>query len=101
MQQATNFGSLIVPHASMQEIQQAETACKQAMDSADLFEKEKLEHLMIALETLEKLGTKVSCVVDNPPYMGSSKMNKNLSDFVKRSEERRVGKEEKGRMVQM
>src|SRR5690625_7497051 len=32
MQQATNFGSLIVPHASMQEIQQAETACKQAMD---------------------------------------------------------------------
>src|SRR5690625_672361 len=83
MQQATNFGSLIVPHASMQEIQQAETACKQAMDSADLFEKEKLEHLMIALETLEKLGTKVSCVVDNPPYMGSSKMNKNLSDFVK------------------
>src|SRR5690625_2832278 len=83
MQQATNFGSLIVPHASLQEIQQAKEACKEVMDSADLFEKEKLEQLMIALETLEKLGTKVCCVVDNPPYMGSGNMNKELSDFVK------------------
>ncbi|WP_428236544.1 BREX-1 system adenine-specific DNA-methyltransferase PglX [Gracilimonas sp.] len=83
MQQATNFGSLIVPRASLQEIQQAKTACEQAMDSADLFEKEKLEQLMIALETLEKLGTKMCCVVDNPPYMGYRKMNKLLSEFVK------------------
>jgi type II restriction/modification system DNA methylase subunit YeeA len=83
MQKATNFGSLIVPHASLQEIQKAKTACKEVMDSADLFEKEKLEQLMIALETLEKLGAKVTCVVDNPPYMGSGKMNKQLSDFVK------------------
>src|SRR5690625_6451804 len=29
------------------------------------------------------LGIKVSCVLYNQPYMGSSKMNKNLSDFVK------------------
>ncbi|MCG2587770.1 BREX-1 system adenine-specific DNA-methyltransferase PglX [Rhodohalobacter sulfatireducens] len=83
MQQATNFGSLIVPHASLQETQQAKTACEQAMDSADLFEKEKLEQLMIALETLKKLAVKVCCVVDNPPYMGSGNMNKELSEFVK------------------
>jgi len=83
MQQATNFGSLIVPHASLQEIQKANTACEQAMDSADLFEKEKLEQLVVALETINKLGTKVCCVVDNPPYMGSGNMNKELSDFVK------------------
>src|SRR5690625_5048887 len=85
MQQATNFGSLIVPHASLQEIQKAKTACEQAMESADLFEKEKLEQLIVALETLERLGTKVSCVVDNPPYMGSRKMNKNLKEFVKKN----------------
>ena len=83
MQQATNFGSLIVPHAAMLDIQKAKEACMQAMDTADLFEKEKLEQLSFALDTLERLGTKVSCVVDNPPYMGIKKMNKSLSNYVK------------------
>ncbi len=82
MQQATNFGSLIVPHASVQEINQANAACEKAIDSADLFDKEKLEQLMVALDTIDKLGTKVSCVVDNPPYMGSSNYNNELKDFV-------------------
>lgn len=83
MQQATNFGSLIVPHASLQEIEKAKVACEQSMESADLFGKEKLEQLVFTLETLEKLGTKVCCVVDNPPYMGSGKMNSNLKKFTK------------------
>ncbi len=52
------------------------------MDSADLFEKEKLEQLMFALDTLEKLGTKVCCVIDNPPYMGTGNCNQELKDFV-------------------
>jgi len=82
MQQATNFGSLIVPHAAIQEIQQSKVACEQAMDKANLFEQEKFEQLVIALETLEKLGAKYCCVVDNPPYMGSGNYNKELKDFV-------------------
>src|SRR5699024_9364221 len=85
MQQATNFGSLIVPYASLKGIQSAKLACEQAMDSADLFEKEKLKQLMIALETLEKLGTKVCCVVDNPPYMKSGNMNSELKSFVNKN----------------
>ncbi|WP_409028946.1 BREX-1 system adenine-specific DNA-methyltransferase PglX [Gracilimonas sediminicola] len=83
MQQATNFGSLIVPHASLQEIQKAKTACVKSMDSADLFEKEKLESLSTSLDDLKKLATKYDCSVANPPYMGSGKMNKELSNWVK------------------
>jgi len=83
MQQATNFGSLIVPHASTQEIHQVKAACKQAVDSADLFDKEKLEQLMVALKTLEKLSVKFCCIVDNPPYMGIRNMNEGLYDYVR------------------
>ena len=82
MRQATNFGSLIVPYASVEEIPKAKEACEKAMGSADLFEKEKLDQLLIALDTLVKLGIKFCCVVDNPPYMGSAKMNKDLSQYV-------------------
>src|SRR6056297_2655933 len=83
LQYATNFGSLIVPHASKKEIQQTKVACEKAMDKSDLFEHEKLQQLVISLETLDEIGTEYCCVVDNPPYMGSGNMNKELSDFVK------------------
>jgi len=83
MKQATNFGSLIIPHASLKEIQKTKEACEGAMATSDLFDKKKLTQLIIALETLNKLGTKVSCVVINPPYMNSGNMNSELSKFVK------------------
>lgn len=83
MQQATNFGSLIVPKTADNGLESAIVACKAEVGGTDFFEQEKLNKLIIALETLQKLSSKVCCVVDNPPYMGGGNMNKELADFVK------------------
>lgn len=83
MQQATNFGSLIAPHSSVGELKKAKELCAEKFDGVDLFEKEALEKLSSTLISLEKLGRKYYCSVANPPYMGSSKMNKELTNWVK------------------
>ncbi len=83
MQQATNLGSLILPHSPVQEFQKAIEVCERSKYTTELFDKEKIEQIMVAFTTLGKLGAKYCCVVDNPPYMGSGNMNKILSDFVR------------------
>ena len=85
MQEATNLGSLIQPQATNNELQKALKAVNTQLLKANLFDKQSLESIKRALEQLIQLGTKVSCVVDNPPYMGGGNMNKELSDFVKKN----------------
>lgn len=85
MQEATNLGSLIQPLTNSNELQTALKAVNTQLIKANLFDKQSLESIKTTLEQLIQLGTKVSCVVDNPPYMGGGNMNKELSDFVKKN----------------
>jgi hypothetical protein len=84
MQQATNFGSLITPTATEDEILRAQTQVQSKLEaSRDLFAGDALLELDAALVQLGELARKFWCVVDNPPYMGGSKMNPALSKFIK------------------
>ncbi|TQD38992.1 BREX-1 system adenine-specific DNA-methyltransferase PglX [Haloflavibacter putidus] len=84
IQQATNLGSLIVPHSSTLFLEETLQSLKvKEQTNSDLFIKEKLQQLVIALAQLVSLSRKYHCVVDNPPYMGGGNMNNPLADFVK------------------
>ncbi len=83
MQQATNYGSLIIPHTSTQNLESALSIIITKEKDADIFLKPQLEQLRIAIDQLVPLSQKYHCVVDNPPYMGGGNMNKELGDFVK------------------
>jgi len=83
MGQVTNLGSLIYPHSSLAELQTIKTKLQEKASTTDAFLSYQIQQLQIAVHTLIQLGEKYHCVVDNPPYMGSGKMNKELSDFVK------------------
>lgn len=84
MQQATNFGSLMVPNATRNEIEKAFEMVKYRVNTSDAFLSYKLENLKTALGQLLLLSHKYHCIVDNPPYMGGGNMNKILGDFVKK-----------------
>jgi type II restriction/modification system DNA methylase subunit YeeA len=83
MRQATNFGSLIVPHSLGSEIQKSLEATLKLKKSGDAFIQYQADQLYAALGQLELLARKYHCVVDNPPYMGGGNANKDLSDFLK------------------
>lgn len=83
MSQATNFGSLIIPKTTETELQKVLETTTNILPKADLFQRESLEKLKLAVEQLLPLSRKYHCIVDNPPYMGGGNMNKELSDFVK------------------
>ena len=83
MQQATNFGSLIAPHTSTQELEKILAGIISKENTGDVFLKYQLEQLKITVEQLILLSHKYHCIVDNPPYMGGGNMNKVLGDFVK------------------
>jgi hypothetical protein len=83
MQQATNYGSLIAPHTSTQELEKILSIIIAKENTGDAFLKYQLEQLKITIEQLILLSHKYHCVVDNPPYMGGGNMNKVLGDFVK------------------
>lgn len=83
MQQATNYGSLIAPHASTQELENVLAVIISQENTTDAFLKYNLVELKVAVQQLILLSKKYHCIVDNPPYMGDSKMNTILSDFVK------------------
>lgn len=86
LRQATNLGSLIVPHTGASEVRSLldQIEGQQQSSQADLFGQYELLQLKSALTQLQMLGEKYACVVDNPPYMGGGNMNAPLSDFVKR-----------------
>ncbi|MFY7860633.1 MAG: BREX-1 system adenine-specific DNA-methyltransferase PglX, partial [Chitinophagales bacterium] len=83
MQQATNFGSLISPHTSLNEMQKVLEVFKSKQNTVDAFLQYRLIQLSGAIKQLIPLCEKYYCVVDNPPYMGGGNMNKPLGDFVK------------------
>jgi len=83
MQQATNFGSLILPHANKSEIIQLLEKLNQLAPSVDVFQRGVIDALLNAFSQLSILSEKYYCVVTNPPYMGSGNMNKELSEWVK------------------
>ncbi|WP_373710173.1 BREX-1 system adenine-specific DNA-methyltransferase PglX [Kaistella sp.] len=83
LEQATNYGSLMIPKSSETFLNEALEKVKSALQKADLFQQELLEKLKLALLQLLPLSKKYHCIVDNPPYMGGGNMNKVLGDFVK------------------
>ncbi len=80
---ATNLGSLIQPRTSLDILEECYRKANTANQVAGIFEMEAYQQISEALGQLIRLSHKVSCVVDNPPYMGGGNMNKELSDFVK------------------
>ncbi|OKL42078.1 BREX-1 system adenine-specific DNA-methyltransferase PglX [Pontibacter flavimaris] len=85
MRQATNLGSLIVPHAGLPEIENVLRKIEEKLVQADMYEQYDLQQLKITMEQLRLLGQKYTCIVDNPPYMGGGNMNTSLADFIKQN----------------
>lgn len=85
LENATNFGSLIIPHSSEEFLKNGLLEIEKSLKKADIFEQNLLERLKLAISQLEQLSKKYHCIVDNPPYMGSGNMNKVLADFVKKN----------------
>lgn len=83
MSQATNFGSLIIPKTTETELQKVLETTTNILPKADLFQRESLEKLKLAVEQLLPLSRKYHCLVENPPYMGGGKMNPELTEYVR------------------
>jgi hypothetical protein len=83
MQQATNYGSLIAPHTSTQELEKTLAGIIAKKNTSDAFLNYQLERLTITLKQLLLLSNEYYCLVANPPYMGGGKMNADLSNYVK------------------
>ncbi|MFC0263822.1 BREX-1 system adenine-specific DNA-methyltransferase PglX [Fontibacter flavus] len=83
MKQATNFGSLIQPHINTKTLEETKNSFQSKVQGADIFSRPKIENLIQTLDQLILLSRKYHCVVDNPPYMGESKMNKVLGSWVR------------------
>jgi hypothetical protein len=83
LEQATNYGSLILPHTSESFLKNGLVEINKAYPKADIFEQNLLDRLSLAIKQLIPLSQKYHCIVDNPPYMGGGNMNIILGDFVK------------------
>jgi len=83
LRQATNLGSLIQPKTPLGVLKHILDIIEEKQRTADIFSQPKIEILRDGLLQLIPLCAKYHCVVDNPPYMGSGNMNKELSEFVK------------------
>jgi len=83
MQQATNFGSLIIPKTSENELEKVSIKLCVLANTTDTFLRYMLEELNLTINQLQLLSKKFHCVVDNPPYMGKNKMNDLLSDWTR------------------
>jgi type II restriction/modification system DNA methylase subunit YeeA len=85
LENATNFGSLIIPRCSVSFLDNGLIEIEKAYPKADIFEQSLLDRLKLAVNQLILLSKKYHCIVDNPPYMGGGNMNKVLGDFVKKN----------------
>ena len=83
MQQATNLGSLIKPHATPLELETTLARVNGKVNTSDAFLNHNLKQIQQALVQLLKLSNKYHSAVTNPPYMGGGKMNSELSAWVK------------------
>ena len=69
-----NYGSLIAPHTSSQELEKILSGFIAKENTSDAFLKYQLEQLKISIQRLLLLCKKYKCLVANPPYMGGGKM---------------------------
>jgi hypothetical protein len=83
IQQATNYGSLIIPNTDKEEISQLIEKLNILSINADVFLQSKINALITACNQLLILAEKFHCVVTNPPYMGARKMDKRLKDWLR------------------
>lgn len=83
MQHATNLGSLIIPQTDYTEILNTIELINAEKNHVGAFNDFILNQLSSTLPQLSHLSKKHCCIVNNPPYMISGKMNKKLGDFVK------------------
>ena len=77
----TECGSLYVPKP--EDLQDVEDAIKAVGSGEDLFTTDTLNKLAAMRDDLKALGKRYSCVIANPPYMGSSKFDTWTSQWVK------------------
>ena len=82
IEQATNLGSLILTHSNESFLAHGLIQIEKALPKADIFLQDQLIRLENAIKQLLPLSRKYHCVVDNPPYMGDSKFNRPLSEYV-------------------
>lgn len=85
IENATNFGSLIIPETSTEILELALENVKKQLLKADMFQQEYLYKLKFVLKQLIPLSRKYHCIAANPPYMGGGNMNKTLAGFVKKN----------------
>lgn len=83
MRNATHFGSLITPKTKLTTINNLLDKVRSSKPDADIIYRLWLDALEDALNSLQLLSRKYHCVVDNPPYLGSRKMNEQLSSWTK------------------
>lgn len=77
-------GSLLAPDgADLAAIREAIALCEANADG--LFGVKTVEKLNWALKICERLSTKFSCVVANPPYLGSSSFDPFMSKWIKKN----------------
>jgi hypothetical protein len=81
--QATNLGSLIQPQTALETLEAIYDKLTGAIESSDLFIRSNIQEVLRAISQLIDLQKKYHCIVDNPPYLGSRKMNKDLSNWLK------------------
>jgi hypothetical protein len=81
--QATNLGSLIQPQTPLETLEAIYDKLTGAIESSDLFIRSNIQEVLRAISQLIDLQKKYHCIVDNPPYLGSRKMNKDLSNWLK------------------
>ena len=74
MQQATNLGSLIIPHSSEGVLADTLKEIEKSPKKSDVFLASQINNLTETLLQLIQLVKKYHCVVGNPPYMGARKM---------------------------
>ena len=87
---AKEFGSIIQPKVTLEELDMLGNVLDDMMRQADLMDLVGQADAMSLLDTLQPLlkqaralVQKYHVVVTNPPYMGSSNMNSTLNDFIK------------------
>ena len=81
--QAKNFGSLIRP--TVADVEDVRQAIEQSDVAGDAFLSETNRKVLEGLEMIGRLQRKYACVVTNPPYMGSSGFNPEMTDFTKKT----------------
>ena len=77
-----NFGALVRPMGV--DIEAVETRFDTLKSDQNLFYNDIYQTIKTLIPQANMLGSTYTCVITNPPYMGSKGMNKDLSNFVKK-----------------